>query len=85
MTQTQDTPDTLLSVQTEYPAAMEIQALSPEGYPVTLTLRDQDTQELLDRTEKALAWLREKGYKPLAPPARKREPAEGDQLPIDWR
>jgi hypothetical protein len=60
----QDSPDTLLSVHTEHPAAIEIRAISPDGYPITLSLRDQDTQRLLERTERALAWLREKGYRP---------------------
>lgn len=77
MAQDKESIEALLSVQTEYPAALEISALSPEGYPMTLTLRDKDTTLLLERAEKALSWLREKGY---TPPGFKQKPKRGEQL-----
>lgn len=50
----------------EAPASFNVKARSPEGFDIMLTLRANDTGELLGRIEKALAWLTTHKFTPTS-------------------
>lgn len=49
---------------TEAPASFNVKCYSPDGFDIMLTLRDQDSTQLMDRVSKALKWLKENGFSP---------------------
>ena len=48
----------------EAPATVTVKCFSPTGYDLLLTLRSDDTGDLIKRLGAALDWLGEKGYRP---------------------
>lgn len=56
----------LLNGHTEAPASFNVKAISPQGFDIMLTLRANDTGELLGRIEKALAWLIKHKFTPTS-------------------
>jgi YspA, cpYpsA-related SLOG family len=46
------------------PYQVEVQALSPQGYPITLRLAKQSTAELVESLPAVLAWFEQSGYRP---------------------
>ena len=48
----------------EAPASVSIKAYAPNGFDVMLTIRDDQTTELLPRTLAALDWLASSGFTP---------------------
>jgi hypothetical protein len=64
----------------EAPASFNIKAYNPDGFDVMLTLRSDNTGELLDRAGKALEWLKGHGFSPTRPQQRP-QPAVDDPTP----
>jgi YspA, cpYpsA-related SLOG family len=48
------------------PYQVEVQALSPQGYTVTLRLAKQTTPDLIESLPALLTWLEQQGYTPVA-------------------
>ncbi len=66
----------------EAPASFNVKAYSPGGYDVMLTLRSDNTKELLDRANAALVWLDAHGFSPTRQPLQ--QPAsQPQQHPAD--
>jgi len=62
--QEQETQQPEATTFTEAPASFNVKAISPQGFDVMLTLRDDDTASLVARAEGALSWLVEQGFTP---------------------
>jgi hypothetical protein len=48
------------------PYTVTVQTLSPQGFPVTLTLAKQDKGELVEELGNLVQWLAQEGYKPIS-------------------
>lgn len=53
----------------EAPASFNVKAVSPEGYDIMLTLRDDQSAELMKRALLALEWLKVSGFQATGRPA----------------
>ena len=51
------------------PYQATVQALSPAGFPVTLTITKRDTQDLIAALPALMGWLQEQQYRPLSEPS----------------
>ena len=49
---------------TEAPVSFNVKAIAPNGYDVMLTLRGDDSGDLMGRALKALDWLSTQGFSP---------------------
>lgn len=47
------------------PYTAEVQALAPQGFAVTLTVKKQDTSDLIATLQGLMQWLAQEGYKPV--------------------
>jgi hypothetical protein len=65
---------------TEAPASFNIKAYNPDGFDVMLTLRSDNTTDLLTRASAALDWLKGQGFSPTRPSPRP-QPAADDPTP----
>jgi len=53
-----------------YPYAVHVQAQSPQGFAVTLTVQKPDAGELVAALDALLPWLQSTGYLAPEPPVR---------------
>ena len=59
----------------EAPASFNVKAISPAGYDIVLTLRDDQPAELMKRALLALSWLKSNGFDGKARPVFASSPA----------
>ena len=53
-----------MSDYNEAPVSFNVKAVSPSGYDCMLTIRSDDSGDLMPRALKALAWLEGQGFQP---------------------
>ena len=59
-------PPALQNGHTEAPASFNVKAISPQGFDIMLTLRDDNTARLMERVEGALQWLTSHKFTPTS-------------------